>query len=537
MQKNRIIKRSFFCLLIIISFVFTPIIGFGIAAEEEVKDLNEYYNINLDTATIDKGYTVNGFDELKLSLTPGILNAATPVEIIKLNENLPEPWKLNRLSNFYQFEFKNKSAYQNKIPFYIQFHYSENDGNYKQVFFYDKGRKAWRPLPTKDFSYENFVRSVIHLPYARLAVFSYPGKMISGSASWYGYKPGNFAASPDFAKGSILRVWHKSTGNFVDVEINDYGPDRSLFPKRVIDLEKNAFASLIALGAGTTDVYLEPLQIESSFEVDADAGMGTEPIISAISALVMQEDGEVLWQKNSTSTRSLASLTKLVAIKTFFDTKPSLNVDIVYSEQDELYNYEHVNKWESARLRVSEGDILSIEDLVYASLTGSTNNTVETLVRAGSLSRPDFIARMNELVQEWGAKSTYFIEPSGLAPENVSSAQDYGIIMKECLKHPLIAKASIAYEHVITTRNTDKTFKVRNTNNLIRQYKYNIAGSKTGYLHEAGYCLAVKIENPSTGPGQVNNNFYVITMGAQERGISFEETGNLIEYAKRKLIK
>ncbi len=259
-------------------------------------------------------------------------------------------------------------------------------------------------------------------------------------------------------------------------------------------------------------------------------GMGVEPTITASSALVMHEDGRVLWQKNATLVRSLASLTKLVAVKTFFDTGPSLNVDVVYSEQDELYNYEHVNKWESARLRVSEGDILSIEDLVYSSLTGSTNNTVETLVRASSLERSDFIARMNALVKEWGASSTYFIEPSGLAPENVSSALDYGIISRECLKHPLIAKASTAYEHKISTKNTNKTFTVRNTNSLIRQHKYNITGSKTGYLHEAGYCLAVKIEN-------ANNDFYVVTMGVENRALSFKETENLIEFTRRKLIK
>jgi D-alanyl-D-alanine endopeptidase (penicillin-binding protein 7) len=279
-----------------------------------------------------------------------------------------------------------------------------------------------------------------------------------------------------------------------------------------------------------TDVFIEPIEYDSSILVNSSLGMGIEPFITASSAIVMLDDGSVLWQKKSTSSRPLASLTKLVAVKTFFETKPSLNVDIVYSEQDEKYNYEHVNKWESARLRVSAGDILSVEDLIYASLVGSANNTIESLVRASGLNRTDFIDKMNQLVKSWGASSTHFIEPSGLAPQNVSSALDYGIISRECLKHPLIAKVSATEQYKIVTKNTNKTFNLKNTNNLIRQHKYNVIGSKTGYLNEAGYCLMMKIENGE-------KDFYVVTMGVENRDLSYTETANLIEFAKRKLIQ
>ena len=83
--------------------------------------VNKGYNLYIDEPTIAKGYTVNGFDELKLSLVPGILSEDTEVEIIQLNEDLPEPWNLDRVSNFYQFEFKNKAAYDDHKPLYIQF--------------------------------------------------------------------------------------------------------------------------------------------------------------------------------------------------------------------------------------------------------------------------------------------------------------------------------------------------------------------------------------------------------------------------------
>ena len=65
------------------------------------------YTIRLDKPTIAKGYTVAAFeDKIKLSLVPGILSEDTGVEIIELNEPLPLPWQLDRISPVYQFEFK-----------------------------------------------------------------------------------------------------------------------------------------------------------------------------------------------------------------------------------------------------------------------------------------------------------------------------------------------------------------------------------------------------------------------------------------------
>lgn len=532
-SKNWILTILFVILGIILTSPIDWFFSCPIAAAETV---NKGYSLYLDAPTILKGYTVNGFDELKLSLVPGILSKGTDVEIIQLNENLPEPWNLDRVSNFYQFEFKNKAAYDDHKPFYIQFHYTKQTNNYKQVFFYDKIATAWRPLPTQDFVKENFVRSLIHLPYARIAVFSFPNVLSVGRASWYAYKPGNFAASPDFPKGSRIRVWNQDNGKFVDVEINDYGPDRQLFLDRVIDLEKNAFARIASLGAGVADIYIEPLYIKPAGDmelgVNTALGTGEEPRISAVAGIVMWENSQkIIWAKNATATLPLASLTKLVAAKVFLDTLPTLSQVVKYSMRDEEYNYEHVNKWESASLSLKEGESLTIEDLLYVSLVGSANNTIETLVRVSGLKRDNFISEMNDLVKEWGASTTVFIEPTGLAPENVSSAKDYAIISREVLTHPIIVKASTMAEYKFTIISTNKSKRVRNTNHIIKQNKYNITGSKTGYLDEAGYCLMTRI------PAGNGESIIVVTLGAATRDISFNETSELMEFGLRKVVK
>lgn len=511
-------------------FIFLSFLILLTLCFQKVNAENEIYSIKLDKETIAKGYTVASFtDKIKLSLVPGILSESTDVEVVRLDEGIPNPWQLDRISDIYQFEFKNKAAYDNHKPFYIQLSYNQKDSHHKKVFFYDKNFNTWRPLPTTDSPDGLFVRSLIHLPYARIAVFSYPDTLTVGQATWYAYKGGNFAASPDFPKGSVLRVFNTYNNKFVDVKVNDYGPERGRFPNRAIDLDKVAFAKISPLGAGVINVIVQPLYIAPDQQGRvlgvSEGGISNELNITSKSAVAIDEDtGNILWEKNSTSSVPLASLTKLVTVKVFLDTKPTLNKIVAYSKQDENYNYEYCKPWESARLKAVEGEQFTIEDLIYGALVGSANNAIETLVRISGLDRNDFIAKMNNAVAEWGASSTHFIEPTGLSPENVSSAMDYAIISKNALSHPIIQKASTMREYKFTSSVRD--YVIRNTNQIIRSDKFSITGSKTGYLEEAGYCLMTRVNSG-------NKNIIVVTMGTDNRDKNFAETTELIQYGLR----
>jgi len=504
------------------------------ANAEEIIDQNQYFSINLGEGTIERGYTVSAFeDKIKLSLVPGVLSEPTGIDIALLNEPISMPWSLDKISSVIEFDFINKATYKNQKPFYIQFAYNQedNNNNYKQVFYFDNN--VWQPLPTWDYPKENFVRSLVQLPHARIAVFSYPNVLTNGRASWYAYKPGDYAASPDFPKGSIIRVFNKENGKHVDVEINDYGPDRSLHPDRVIDLEKNAFGKIASLGDGIIDIYIQPVNIEPNSDGTIlginDAGMGDLLNINPKSAIIMNEETEeIIWAKNSTSTLPLASLTKMVAIQTFLNTNPSMDTVVSYSVKDEEYNYEWCKKWESVRLKLEEGETLTVKDLIYTSLVKSANNTIETLARASGLPRNEFIKNMNSNVIAWGASSTNFVEPTGLSPQNVSSVLDYAIITKEVLKNPIIKEASSIDRYEFTAINTKNDYKMTSTNNLIKIKKYNITGSKTGYIDEAGYCLMTKVDS-------LNGNIIVVTFGAEDRNQSFFETEKLIKYGLRQL--
>lgn len=509
--------------------------------------VNKEYQIKINKETIIKGYTAESFEKkIKLSLVPGTLKEATALHFIELHEGLPGNASSTLISEIYQYEFLNKQSYNNHKPFYIQLSYAKSDDFFKQVYFFDKTINGWRPLPTVDYPKENFVRSLIHLPFARIAVFSDHKKLTVGQASWYAHKPGNFAASPDFSKGTWLRVTNQANKRFIDVEVNDFGPDRKIHPERVVDLEKNAFMQIAELGDGVVKVAIQEIEKKNvvvkktaqvlgiktdsaSEKMEKKIDKNKTPEITSKSGIIInQKNGEIIWEKNSSQVLPLASLTKIVAISTFLESDIGLDTVVTYSVQDENYNYQYAEKSLISRLKVDEGDTMTVRDLIYSALVGSANNAVESLVRVSGLSRNNFISRMNQKAENWGAKSTKFFEPTGLDPRNVSSSLDYAIISRAVLKNSFIAKASILPKYVFATINTKIKHSIKNTDKIINSQVFNITGSKTGYLDEAGFCLMTSVEEDG-------NKVIVVTLGSATRATSFSETSELIEYGLSKL--
>ena len=223
----------------------------------------------------------------------------------------------------------------------------------------------------------------------------------------------------------------------------------------------------------------------------------------------------------------IASLTKLIFAKVFLDLKPDFNQVVTYRQQDSDYNHKYVTAGQEARLRVTDGDTLTVGDLFYASIIGSANNTVETLVRNSGLSRDEFIKRMNDYAKNLGAKNTKFIEPTGLSSENVSSPSDYAIIAREIFSDEKLKNISAKTNYSFSTINSKKVFNLKNTNHLLATSSYAIIGSKTGYLDESGYCLITQVENE-------NEKFIVINLNSATRDLSFKVNEELIKFGLKK---
>lgn len=475
--------------------------------------------------------------EFVLDYGAGMLSAGTSIKLAQVGQKVDLPWNLQKISEVWRYEISGSNDLAKGLT--VSVAYKPGDKQFKQLYYFDEVKKSWLALPSTDYPQESVVRAVITKPTAMLAIFAKPGTLTVGKASWYKYKNGDFAASPDFPKGSKLRVTNLDNGKSVEIVVNDWGPERDKHPDRVIDLDKLAFAKIASTGAGIINVAVSPIQIAPDTSgrvlgVKAEA-LGTMPTLASKSVMIMKEsDGQAWMAKNGESVAPIASLSKVVAMSVYLDLQPELDRIVDYKKSDEQWNLKYVKAWENTRVNLKEGAKLKARDLFNAALVGSANNAVEALVRQSGVSRDEFIAKMNAKVQGWGALNTKFVEPTGLSNKNVSSAHDYAIIVRESAKNKVLADASVLAKYSFTTFAKDK-YTIRNTNKLIveaaqlnlRAEQFPIISSKTGFLNEAGYCLMTRVK-------QGEDNYTIVTLGAPSREASFNEMADLINYVKFK---
>lgn len=246
----------------------------------QAQELEVVVSTQFDADTIVKGYTLESSDGLmRLGIRPNTLNVSTRIEVKTLDpfvmhdtlssfEGSPvdELETRSLLGNIYLFDIINKDSYDGKDFFFLEIKYPEAESEdarlhgRRRIYFWNGVKEVWEELPSQDNPETESVRGLIHLPYARLAIFEDEIPEV-GAASWYSYKGCDCAASPDYPKGSYLVVTPlDDQTKSVTVLVNDYGPDRTVHPDRVIDLDRVAFQKLASLGLGLIDVRVTLLQ-------------------------------------------------------------------------------------------------------------------------------------------------------------------------------------------------------------------------------------------------------------------------------------
>ncbi len=262
------------------SLLASLILFFTIIVPVNAQEAEVVSSTFFDANTIVKGYTIESHDQrMRLGIRPDTLNVSTRVDIKILEpsvmedtltrfEKAPDDMVTERslLGNIYLFDILEKESYDGKDFFFLEIKYPEElSGDdrlhgKRRIYFYNAVLNHWEELPSHDNPETLSVRALIHLPYARLAIFE-DGVPEVGKASWYAWKACDCAASPDFPKGSHLVVTRvDKPEKSVTVVVNDYGPDRFVHPDRIIDLDAVAFKQLASLGAGIIEVSVKLLQ-------------------------------------------------------------------------------------------------------------------------------------------------------------------------------------------------------------------------------------------------------------------------------------
>ena len=125
-------------------------------------------------------------------------------------------------------------------------------------------------------------------------------------------------------------------------------------------------------------------------------------------------------------------------------------------------------------------------------LMASDNRAASALGRNYPGGLTAFVDAMNAKAKQLGLNATHFVDSSGLAPGNVSSANDLGRLVAEASKYDLIKEYSTTGAVNVQLPDSKKTLSFVNTNALVRASDWQIGLSKTGYINEAGKCLVMQ---------------------------------------------
>lgn len=208
------------------------------------------------------------------------------------------------------------------------------------------------------------------------------------------------------------------------------------------------------------------------------------PELRSASALVMDDEGNVIYGKDVNAVRPIASITKLMTAMVVLDAGLSLDEKITITKADR-----DLIRLTGSRLQY--GASLSRREMILLALMSSENRAATALGRTYPGGMENFIAHMNRKARALGMQNTRFADPAGLKAENVSTAADLARMVKAAEAYPLITEAST------TTRMDVYPFKGRghltygNTNRLLKNASWDIELSKTGYINEAGRCLVM----------------------------------------------
>ena len=207
-------------------------------------------------------------------------------------------------------------------------------------------------------------------------------------------------------------------------------------------------------------------------------------VVKSRIALVEDADSaQVLLAKDVDRVVPIASITKLMTAIVALDAKLPLQDTLTVSEED----CDWVKRTPS-RLKV--GWSLSREDMLHLALMSSENRAAAALSRYYPGGRSAFMAAMNAKAAELAMKDTHFVNPNGLTTENVSTARDLVKLLQAAYQYPLIRKFCTDRDY--TVRIGKRRLQFVNSDRLIWSPDWDVEIQKTGFINEAGHCLAMR---------------------------------------------
>lgn len=246
---------------------------------------------------------------------------------------------------------------------------------------------------------------------------------------------------------------------------------------------------------------------------------------SGAALLVNSSDNEAIYADNIYTKLYPASLTKLMTAL----------VILQYGELTDTvtvsYNASHITEPGAKLCGFEEGDVITLEALLYSLLIYSGNDAAVAAAEHVGGSVEAFVDKMNKEAKSIGAVHTNFINPSGLHDDNhYTTAYDIYLIFNKLMNFDIFRTIISTPSYTVTYQDVfgnskEKTFTSTNsylTGKASVSEGLTVIGGKTGNTSKAGSCLALLCKKED------NTEYIAVVMKAKGSDMLYSQMTELL---------
>jgi D-alanyl-D-alanine carboxypeptidase (penicillin-binding protein 5/6) len=242
------------------------------------------------------------------------------------------------------------------------------------------------------------------------------------------------------------------------------------------------------------------------------------PKISAKAAILIDMDsGSILYSHAANTRLPMASTTKIM---TAILALESLGLD------DKVTISANAASTYGSMLGFKEGELLPMEELLYALLVPSANDAAIALAEASAGSASAFVEKMNEKARALGLINTHYVNTSGLnAHGHFSSAKDLATLAAYAMRNEVFRRIAGTRKYTFLRPGENGTVverKSENHNPLLMKYGW-VTGVKTGSTPYAKFCLVASGAKDGV-------SLIAVVLGAKDEDTRSKETKALFDY-------
>lgn len=206
-------------------------------------------------------------------------------------------------------------------------------------------------------------------------------------------------------------------------------------------------------------------------------------LASNVALVLDQSTSQVLFEKNSSVSLPIASITKLMTGMVVVESQQDMNEIIEVTDED-------VDRERNSSSRLRVGSRLSRANMLHIALMSSENRAASALGRNYPGGIRAFVAAMNAKAKSLGMTGTHYVDSTGLSSSNVASARDLAKLISAASRHPVLCQYSTDTKYVVEPGG--RALQYANSNRLVANPDWEIGIQKTGFINEAGHCLVMQ---------------------------------------------